>query len=287
MHLSVLYRGPLSSCNYDCGYCPFAKTYDTAEDLQADAAALQRFVDWAASWPQALSVLFTPWGEALVRRHYRDAMVRLSHLPQLRRVAVQTNLCIGLDWLEQADLGKLALWGTYHPGQVRREDFVRRCHELGRLGVRYSVGMVAMREHLAEIQMLRQELPIATSLWINAYDGRDADYYSAEDIAVLTAIDPAFIYNLNPVPSAGAPCGAGETVISVNGDGDVRRCHFVSEPMGNLYDGSFAARLGVRACPNPVCDCFIGYVHRKDLPLAEMYANGALERVPARWQLPR
>ena len=25
MNLSILYRGPLSSCNYACGYCPFAK----------------------------------------------------------------------------------------------------------------------------------------------------------------------------------------------------------------------------------------------------------------------
>jgi len=58
---------------------------------------------------------FTPWGEALVRRWYRDAMTRLSHLPQIVRVAAQTNLSCGLDWIENCDLAKLALWTTFIP----------------------------------------------------------------------------------------------------------------------------------------------------------------------------
>ncbi|MEN8446791.1 MAG: radical SAM protein, partial [Cyanobacteria bacterium J06555_13] len=30
MNLSILYRGPLLSCNYGCEYCPFAKRQQTA-----------------------------------------------------------------------------------------------------------------------------------------------------------------------------------------------------------------------------------------------------------------
>ena len=69
-------------------------------------------------------------------------------------------------------------------------------------------------------------------------------------------------------------------MISVDGDGDVRRCHFVAERLGNLYDGSFASRLRARACPNGRCDCYIGYVHRKDLPFQAGYGAGLLERIP-------
>src|SRR5439155_13329710 len=47
--LSLLYRGPLSSCNYDCGYCPFAKRRETAAELARDRTALGRFVDWVAA----------------------------------------------------------------------------------------------------------------------------------------------------------------------------------------------------------------------------------------------
>lgn len=280
--LSLLYRGKLSSCNYDCDYCPFAKTRDSRATLQRDAADLTRFVDWAAQQRTTLSILFTPWGEGLVRKHYRDAMIALSHLPHVRRVAIQTNLCIATRWLDRVDTRSFALWCTYHPSQVSLRTFVSRCLELRRRGIRFSVGMVALRESFDEIERLRAALPADVPMWLNAYDQRTADYYDANDAARLTAIDPHFGYNLAPPPSLGAPCATGESVLSVDGDGNVRRCHFVAEPLGNLYDGSFTARLGPKPCPNMICDCFIGYVHRKDLPIARDYADGRLERIPAR-----
>lgn len=281
MHLSLLYRGRLSSCNYDCGYCPFAKTYDSREALRRDAADLDRFVDWAGAQRMPLSVLFTPWGEGLVRRHYRQALVALSRMAHVRRAAIQTNLCVGLRWLDDADLDKLALWCTYHPTQVGRAAFLARCRELDRRGVRHSVGMVGLLEDLDEIEAMRRELPATTPMWVNAFDPRPPDYYDAAQIARIEAIDPHFRYNLAPAPSLGAPCLTGESVVSVDGDGEVRRCHFVDQPLGNLYDGSFAAQLRQRACPNARCDCYIGYAHRPDLPFQRDYAGGVLERVPS------
>jgi hypothetical protein len=278
--LSLLYRGRLASCNYACDYCPFAKTYDSPAALRRDAEDLARFVDWAASQSRPISILFTPWGEGLVRRHYRDALVRLSHLPHLRRAAIQTNLCVGMRWLDAANLATLALWCTYHPSQVARKAFLSRCRELSRRGVRYSVGMVALHAHLDEIDAVRAELPSDVHLWLNAYDQRTPDYYSDEQIERLQHVDPHFRYNLTTPPSLGAPCHAGESVLSVDGDGNVRRCHFVDERLGNLYDGSFAAALRARRCPNARCDCYIGYAHRKDLPFQTDYAAGVLERIP-------
>ncbi|KJV35259.1 STM4011 family radical SAM protein [Luteibacter yeojuensis] len=279
MPLSILYRGRLSSCNYDCPYCPFAKHHDSRAALEHDARDLRRFVDWAAGQARMLSILFTPWGEGLVRRHYRDAMVSLSHLRHLRRVAIQTNLCVGTRWLDEANLDTLALWCTYHPGQVSRTAFVKRCQELHRRGVRHSVGMVAMQEHLDEIDALRDALPASVPMWLNAYDERPAGYYSEGDVERLKQVDPHFLLNLEPPPSLGAPCATGEDVVSVNGNGEVTRCHFVAAPLGNLYDGSFERYLGARPCPNARCDCYIGYAHRKDLPIQRDYATGLLERI--------
>lgn len=70
-------------------------------------------------------------------------------------------------------------------------------------------------------------------------------------------------------------------MISVDGDGTVRRCHFVRTELGNLYDGSYRAALRPRPCPLAVCDCHIGYVHLETLPLYDVFAGGVLERVPA------
>jgi sulfatase maturation enzyme AslB (radical SAM superfamily) len=46
MDLSILYRGPLSSCNYGCEYCPFAKREESYAQLETDRVALLRFVAW-------------------------------------------------------------------------------------------------------------------------------------------------------------------------------------------------------------------------------------------------
>ena len=73
MNLSILYRGPLASCNYDCPYCPFAKRRDAPAQLRADRVALERFTDWVRRNPDGdrISILFTPWGEGLTRSWYR------------------------------------------------------------------------------------------------------------------------------------------------------------------------------------------------------------------------
>lgn len=279
--LRVLYRGRLASCNYDCDYCPFAKRRDTRETLARDAADLARFVAWAQSWHEPLAILFTPWGEGLVRKPYVEALVSLSHAPNVRRVAIQTNLSSNLRWLARANPASLALWCTYHPSQVSRETFVARLDRVREAGVRFSVGVVGAHEHYDEIDALRAALRDDEYLWINALDPRPADYYAAADVSRLAAVDPHFPFNLDPPASLGADCRAGATAISVDGDGDVRPCHFVKRDLGNLYDGSFEQRRGSAPCPNAKCDCFIGYAHRRDVGVSAAFGDGVMERVLA------
>ncbi|MFG2835455.1 STM4011 family radical SAM protein [Streptomyces zaomyceticus] len=279
MDLTVLYRGPLSSCDFDCPYCPFAKRRDSREQLRADRAALERFTGWAAGQTgDRLRILFTPWGEGLVRSWYRRALVELSRLPHVERVAIQTNLSCRTDWLAEADPASVALWCTYHPGQTPYERFVARCGELAERGIRFSVGVVGLPEHGEDARRLRAGLPSHVYLWVNAAEGHT---YTDAEAAEWTAIDPLFPYSRHPHRSAGLPCRTGESVISVDGEGTVRRCHFVRAELGNLYDGSYRAALRPRACPLAVCDCHIGYVHLETLPLYDVFAGGVLERIPA------
>jgi hypothetical protein len=276
--LTLLYRGPLASCDYDCPYCPFAKRRDTPAQLRADRAALERFTDWAAAQHDTLAVLFTPWGEGLTRSWYREAVVRLSHLPHVRRVAIQTNLSGRTAWLAAADPAKAALWCTYHPGQTPYGRFLARTRELAALGVRFSVGVVGLPEHLGAARQLRADLPAKHYLWVNAAEGHT---YTDAEAACWTALDPLFPFSRHPHRSAGLPCRTGESVVSVDGEGTVRRCHFVRDTLGNLYDGTFRAALAPRPCPLAVCDCHIGYVHLESLPLYDVFAGGVLERIPA------
>ena len=173
-----------------------------------------------------------------------------------------------------------ALWATYHPGQVSRARFLAQCATLDRLGIRYSVGVVGLPSHLEAVRALRKALRPETYLWVNAADGH---VYDAAAEADWTELDPHFGFSVRPHASGGHECRTGESVLSVLGDGTVRRCHFVPTPLGNLYDGSYLAALRPRPCENAFCDCHIGYVHLKPLNVYDVYAGGVLERIPAAW----
>jgi MoaA/NifB/PqqE/SkfB family radical SAM enzyme len=279
---NILYRGSLSSCNYECGYCPFAKTTNTRAELLQDERELERFVAWAAGQQRRIGILITPWGEALVHQYYRRAMTTLSHLPHIYRVAVQTNLSVPINDFTAANRDTLALWTTFHPSQTTLLRFVARCRELDAAGIRYSVGVVGLREHFDAIEELRQALRPEVYLWVNA-SKRQPDYYQAEEVARLQKIDPYFHWNLYRYASGGKSCTAGETSFTVDGDGQVRRCHFIEAVIGNIYTAGFPDCLSPRLCSNATCGCHIGYVHRPELGLNGLFAHGLLERIPMHW----
>ena len=297
MNLSILYRGPLSSCNYACDYCPFAKRTESSAELAHDRECLERFTSWIRGRAvDRIGVLFTPWGEALVRRWYQDALAELTQLPHVVKAAIQTNISCKLDWVERCDQSKLALWCTFHPGEITRERFLAKCRELLDRGVRFSVGVVGLKEHFDDIRALRDALPPDVYLWVNAYkrgqdnlppgplavdaDAQLTHYYTPEMIANLTGIDPLFPLSNTRHASRGEACRAGASAITVDGDGNVRRCHFIKDVIGNIYAADFESGLRERPCANETCGCHIGYVHLDRLKLYDAFGDGVLERVP-------
>jgi MoaA/NifB/PqqE/SkfB family radical SAM enzyme len=280
MNLTILYRGPLSSCNYGCWYCPFAKHHESGVELTADRTALERFCDWVESRTgDTISVFFTPWGEALIRAWYQTQIVRLSHMPQVQKVAIQTNLSCKLDWLASSKKSRIGLWTTFHPSETTCENFLKQCRKLGKLGIRFSVGVVGLKENQAEIETLRRDLTSEVYLWINAYKDKP-NYYDDGIVDKFTAIDPLFPINNQRHSSFGKSCRTGNSVISVDGSGTIRRCHFIKEPIGNIYEPGFERNLRERPCTNQTCGCHIGYVHLDELKLYDMYGVGLLERIP-------
>jgi MoaA/NifB/PqqE/SkfB family radical SAM enzyme len=280
-HLSILYRGDLSSCNYACTYCPFAKHQETRAEQKRDSADLERFVQWIEARDFPISIFFTPWGEALVRQRYQNAIARLSHLPHLEKVAIQTNGAWSLGWLERTNLSKLALWVTFHPTQTTLSRFAKRITALLERGMRLSVGVVGIREQIATIEALRAAIPKSVYVWVNAFDRRGADYYSPELLERLLAVDPLFHFNLTRHRSRGKACAAGHRVISVAGDGSAQRCHFIPTRVGNIYEPDFLESLRPTPCSKSICDCHIGYVHLTELGLQQTFAGGILERIPS------
>lgn len=279
MTLSILYRGVLSSCNYDCPYCPFAKRKDTRATMASDKQQVERFVQFVQLQKVVeFKLFFTPWGEGLIRKHYQQALVDLSNMPNVQKVAIQTNLSCPLGWLQKANKDKIALWATYHPGQVSRQAFLDKCKQLDALGVLYSVGIVGFKETIEEIEHMRTLLPKERYLWVNALK-KQAEYYNESERERLVAVDPYVPYNMVYHQSEGKACRTGHTVISVDGDGNIYRCHFIKEKLGNIYEDALNTILKPRLCTNATCGCHIGYVHMNDLNLYNVYKGRELERV--------
>lgn len=248
------------------------------EQLEADRRALNRFIAWIEHSPHQWSLQFTPRGEALIFPWYREAAVKLSHMKHIKKVVFQTNLSCSLHWVCRCNSEVFALWTTYHPGQVEREVFLGQLGRLDKCNIRYSVGMVGMKEHRSEIEAMRRALPETVYLWINAYKD-EPGYYDEEDTVFFQTIDPLFQINLQDHASLGETCRTGEQVICIIGDGIVQRCFFVPESIGNIYTDRLESILRPRPCPNSVCDCHIGYVHLDRLGLYDRFRDGLLERI--------
>src|SRR5262249_39504043 len=101
-----------------------------------------------------------------------------------------------------ANREKLALWCTFHPTQVPLERFLMQCHTLNEQGIRYSVGIVGTKEALAFLEPLRAGLSPGIYIWVNAYK-REPDFYSPNEIAMLSTFDPLFHLNNRRHPSFG------------------------------------------------------------------------------------
>ncbi len=280
MKLSILYRGVLKSCNYKCSYCPFHPKDENESTKKKDREMLERFVGWIGEHEEhEFSIFFTPSGEALIKPRYQEALIKLSNCSNVKKVVMQTNLSCDLDWLNRTNRDRVALWITFHPKKALISPFLNKCHQLMNLKIRFSVGIVGLREHFHDIEILRNKLHPRIYLWINAYKDV-SDYYSAQEVELLTNIDPYFSVNNKWHESQGRSCKAGRTVISVDGYGRAWPCNFVRRSIGNIYKSDLADILREEPCENEFCHCHIGYVYLDHLELEKVFGEGILERVP-------
>jgi len=219
---------------------------------------MDRFAAWIETQTEIRwDILFTPWGEALVRSWYRRAVARLTRLPHVDRVAVQTNLSCGLDWMKDCRTSRLALWATFHPTEIGCDTFCRKVVAVFEQGIGISAGVVAVPEHFEHIAALRRGLPPEVYMWINAQQPRSRPY-TDDEVGWLASIDPHFRSTLRREPSRNRFCRAGRESFTVDSSGDMRRCHFVADVIGNIFESEWHKALLPRRCPNRFCDCLLG-----------------------------
>ncbi len=277
MIYTLLYRGSLDFCNYICAYCPFSKNKVNEAKLNKDKQELTQFIKWLKKQKKKFKIFFTPYGEGLIYPFYQKALIELSHLKNIKQVVMQTNLSGNLSWVSKLNSKKLILWATYHPTQVKMNKFLQQIYFLNEKKIYFSVGVVGKKEFKKEIKAIKSKLP-ARTLWVNAFKHVN-NYYSKDDIQFFSEIDPHFTTNLKNHPSFRKSCKTGESVFTVYGNGNLKRCHFVDETLGNIYESNFNHFISQKPCPNQTCHCYIGYVFLNELKLNQIYGKKLLGRL--------
>jgi len=257
------------------------------DNLNEDKYQLERFVTWISGRDfkdNSVAIMFIPWGEALIHSWYQKALSELSHLRIVDKVVIQTNLSCSLQWLDKLDPEKIALWTTYHPSQVGIEEFISKVGYLREKGINFSVGCVGKKEFKNYILALKNRLSDPklgkVYTWVNAFKNEGNDYYTSEDVEFFNSIDKYFNINLNNYNSFGKECRAGKSVFFIEGNGDIRRCNFDDNILGNIYKNDLDQLVCDSKCRQRVCDCYIGYINLVGLNLNAIYGGRILERVP-------
>lgn len=141
---------------------------------------------------------------------------------------------------------------------------------------------MGLRELFQQVRELRAVLADDVYVWINSFK-REPNYFSEQDVEFLQAIDPYFQLNRHFYSTLGKPCQTGNNSFTVDGRGDVQRCHFIDTKIGNLYQEDIFSLLSPSGCTNETCGCHIGYVYLEERELDRLFGANMLERIPAAW----
>lgn len=262
----LYYRGALKSCNYGCYYCPFAKRASSERELEKDKALLLKFCNYIIdnTFEIPITLLFTPYGEALLHDYYIDAFAMLSRCANIAKVSCQTNLSFDaehfIDRIDEGggDLSKIALWSTFHPTETRADIFLSKLHYLCRYII-LSAGAVADPSSISDIVDMANNMPEGVYFWLNkmAKMGRR---YTEEELKIFKGLYPLFQLELSRFKADIDRCAGGSESLFIDEAGGCYACNMSGIKLGSIYSGYTK--------PNDCkgrCDCFLAYSNRDDI----------------------
>src|SRR5262249_56388044 len=109
------------------------------------------------------------------------------------------------------------------------------------------------------------------------------NYYRPEERELIRGVDPLFDLNDQHFPSMGRPCTAGSHAVYLDDEGDLRRCFFVGDVIGNLFRDGWATLPPPTSCPVATCHCYVGHMHVLELDFPAIYRKHLPPPIPLRY----
>lgn len=276
---NIYYRGSLKSCNYSCDYCPFSKNKISLRQLENDKKSLNKFVQEIRDNKNISSIMFVPYGEALIHEYYWEAIIYLAKLKQIKTIGCQTNLTLNIpnfiQKLNQSNINisKIKLWCSFHPSMVSTKQFIQQCNLLYNNKIDFCVGAVADYQNINTLNNLKVSLPPSVYMWLNYKDGLIRKYYDYE-IEAFKNIDALFDLEIKKPKSDISLCVGGKENIFINSQGNIYACNMSKIKLGNIYFNEFNSV----SCGADTCSCYLSYSNRIDLPMLNYFGENKLIR---------
>lgn len=281
----IYYRGSLDFCNYSCSYCPFSKKKRSERILERDRAEWFRFVREIKERDFRGAIQIVPYGEALIHEYYWAGMAELSCKDGIEAIGAQSNFSFPVERMIRiydqhgGRRDRLRLWGTFHPEMTTVAEFLAQCRHLCSEGILLCVGGVGAPENLEALRELRNGLDASVYMWINKMDGLKRRYRQ-EEICSFKALDDYFGLELRDFRPDVKAC---RQAVFIRGDGEISPCNLCGQRMGNLYEDDLHS-LPQKKCTRRVCDCFLSYGSRLDIPELVPFRPFPAFRIPSVWK---
>jgi hypothetical protein len=292
-------------CNFGCTYC--VSTGDWAKSNRQDWRAPQdrddfaAVVEWIGTCGFPVEVRLGTLGEPFASPVFLDRAAWLTRQPGVRFVELLSNASLlqrRLPKLEaSANLGKLSLWLTWHPGQIPLDKFIAAAaFAQDTYGCFVVVNTLLFADHDTALIAQVRDAARAAGLRFNVDLGYDPSVPSDTGTSTdATAVVPVLATSedvLGAVAACGGdaeltraalvgltspqhrPCRAGSDYVFIDIHGDVYRCSRYAalglHRFGNVLDPGFDLRLREKTWAP--CEAASGCANKEDflnLRLAE------------------
>ncbi|HRY28507.1 MAG TPA: radical SAM protein [Elusimicrobiota bacterium] len=256
------------SCNFRCPYCFYTLTgwHELAKKSTYKSAE-----EWKRVWHR----LYEKYGSCHIRITagepftYPGFVDVLAALSQEHWVQVTSNLSLRPlleDFVRRANNRRVELDCTFHPFEAKFEDFLQNVLLLRGRGFIANVCYLAYPPQMARMEEFKRRFKEngihmnMAVLW-GRYAGKEYPHaYTPEEKRWIKEvigyeIGPETV-GLEPIPTKGKICGAGQRYAVIHADGRAVRCgQLGEETIGNILDENFELFQTGRPCPSDYCRC--------------------------------
>lgn len=262
----ILFR----TCNYNCSYCVVPEQEKRSKFGKiATEKGINKLLNFFAD--KGVWNIYLGGGEPTIHPQFIKLCKKITNKHYLSFV---TNNSMSFEKLnefikeinpEKVSYIQCSLQEVDEEGE-NFQNFLKRMKLYNENGFKAYVSYVGVPDRFDKIKkyyeiFTQNNIPFVVQVFHGDFNGKIyPESYSKENMDYIDKYNSSSIYKalfeINKRKTAGKLCSAGHTRILINAvDGNIRRCLFEPESIGNLYDNKVNLQENYFVCKSPICTC--------------------------------